>query len=610
MRHEGVKPYLLLAAIVLAGTLPFLSRGVYTDEPQYLLVARSAVHNGWKFPQDTSWVFFGKTYANMGTQTHLPLIEYYMAILIKAVGRFDPRTFRLFFLPFPILAVISFFRIARKFTTQPILVSCLFAVSPAFLVLSPALMMDIPLLAFLLTGIAIHLDALETGKRLWLSSLCFILAVGTAYTALIPLGCLFLWTVANRRPLREWIAIAAAPAAMWIWLGIMAMHFGATPAKDLIRYYTSHSQFSANLLPMLSFIGGVAVFPWLFLIVTEPVRARLRLAIWSVAVSFALTFFHAWTSIPYRLWFVILSSSGIGLLALFARKSAKGLRGGKAAGYGFLVLWLPSVLLFLLLFADMISARYLLLGLPPLLLIVFDDIHTRPGIVAISVTALLSISLAVADYRLVNVYPQWVMRQVVPLQNQGFKIWNASEAGLRFYLEERGIQTLGQEDIRPRGGDLIVRQTSFAYALSDKLEPVLINILREDLPDRYPIRTFSHDASAGFHDSHSGVVPYTISTAPLDHITVFEVSPFVTTLPQQVPGDFSSVPVWYPGGVLLKQTQPEMKFPLTVPRDTTIRYDLEGRGSAIVSANSIVLMKEGPNPIAWKNFRIVPTTWP
>src|SRR5436853_232750 len=38
-----LRPYLFLCALVLAGILPFASRAVYMDEPQYLHVAHSAV---------------------------------------------------------------------------------------------------------------------------------------------------------------------------------------------------------------------------------------------------------------------------------------------------------------------------------------------------------------------------------------------------------------------------------------------------------------------------------------------------------------------------------------------------------------------------------------
>lgn len=131
-------------------------------------------------------------------------------------------------------------------------------------------------------------------------------------------------------------------------------------------------------------------------------------------------------------------------------KAATTIHHNRPPAYGVFVLWLPTMLLFFLLFADMMAARYILIVLPPLFLVVFDDIRRGPAVAVVAITMLLSVALAIADYRLVNIYPRWVQQYAVPLQNQGFRVWNAAESGLRFYLEEEGIQTLDQYDIRPK----------------------------------------------------------------------------------------------------------------------------------------------------------------
>ncbi len=606
-----IKPWqakALLAALVLSGILPFLSRAVYIDEHQYLFVARSVIEKDWLFPQDTKWTFFGKAYENLGTQTHLQVVEYYLAGIFKLAGRFDPIEFRALFAVFPLLAVFSFYRIAQRFTSNPLPTACLFAVSPAFFVLSPTLMMDIPMLAFLLTGLCFYFDAIERRKRLWPSSLCFILAVGAGYVMLVPLACLFTWSAANRRPAREWIAIAVAPFVIAVWLTVMKIHFGQLAAKEMADYYTSHFSFSQLVLPMLSFMGGVSLVPWSWPAFAET-GSRRSIVFLSIPAAFALTITREWNSISDRLWFVLLASSGIGLLILFVRKALSKGTQPRAMGYGFLVLWFPAMLLFLLVFAEMIAARYILLALPPLFLVAFDRIRPRPTMAAVGATAILSLALSVADYRLVNSYPRWVQETIVPLQQQGFRVWNGGESGMRYYLEQNGVQTLSSSDLRPRGGDLIVRQTSFRYILSKELEPLLMNLLRTDLTDTYILRTFSRDAGAGFHDSHFGLVPFTISRQPLDQVEIEEVSPFVTSLPQSVPPDFSTVPVWFPGGVLLKQVEPEMRFPTRIPRNVKVTYDLEGKGSVSLSTEGIVLRKENPGPAIWKNFRIIPYEW-
>jgi hypothetical protein len=404
-----------------------------------------------------------------------------------------------------------------------------------------------------------------------------------------------------QRPVREWIAVAAPPAAIGMWMLVLRHHFGESPTRELVGYYTSHWAWTQTLLPMFAFLGGVTLAPWAYLALVETAHRRF-VAVFSTAAAFALTFVTNWPSVGYRIWFIVLAASGIGLLMVFALKAAR--------TSGFLAIWLAASLLFLLLFAEMMSARYLLLCLPPLFLVVFDRMPNRAATYGVIATLAVSIALAVGDYRFVGRYPGFVRESVAPLQEQGFRVWNAAESGLRFYLQADGVQTLETADLRPQAGDLVIRQASFGYSLSEQLAPLLIPIRRFDVLDAYPVRTFSREARAGFHDSHFGLVPYVISRAALDRIEIAEVSPLLRGLPQKVPEDFSSVPVWYPGGVLLKQIDDEMRFPVRIPRGARVEYELEGRGSVRITAEEIVLRKESPGAVVWKNFRIVPKGWP
>ncbi len=601
--------YTILIILVLLSIIPFASRAVYMDEHMYLHVAKYAIERDWRFPQETPWIFFGTRGENLAAQSHPPLGEYYLALILKIFGHFDETIFRLMFAIFPIIATLGFYRLAKRFTMQPLLVASLFAVSPAFFVLAPTLMMDIPMLAFLLVGLSLYLDGMDTQPaRLWPASICFMLAAGTGYTALVPLGCLFIWSVVNGRPKREWLSLITAPLVLLIWLIIMRVHFGEYPAVSVAHYFISRFSFLQNLLPIFSFVGGVGLIPWSFLALSNWPNKRV-IAVSSVVAAGILSLFHSWPSLQSHLWFVLLASSGIGWLILFGMKSSQRVWSAQSTARGFLIIWLPMTLLFLVLVADMICARYILLLLPPLFLITLQDIRRKPAVITLAVTMGLAFSIAIADYRFVASYRDWVVQTVVPLQQQGFRFWNATESGLRYYLEQNGIPTLDSSDIRPKGGDLIVRQTSFRYSLSNDLAPLLVTIKQEDLRDPYPIRTFNAAVGAGFHDSNFGFVPFSFSNVPLDRLEVAQVSLFVKELPQVVPPDFSSVPVWFPGGVLLKQVQPEMRFCIPLPRDAKLEYELEGEGTVEISNDCIILRKLNSSPAIWKNFRIVPSTW-
>src|SRR5205823_4813710 len=110
--------------------------------------------------------------------------------------------------------------------------------------------------------------------------------------------------------------------------------------------------------------------------------------------------------------------------------------------------------------------RYVLLALPALYLVIFRHSTVRQLCLVLIPTAFLSVCIAYADFAFVNSYRQWVRDTIKPLQEQGFRVWNASESGLRFYLERENIPTLTSQDVRPRGTDLVISQDLFRYGLS------------------------------------------------------------------------------------------------------------------------------------------------
>ena len=92
---------------------------------------------------------------------------------------------------------------------------------------------------------------------------------------------------------------------------------------------------------------------------------------------------------------------------------------------------------------------------------------------------------------------------------------------------------------------------------------------------------------------HPGLVPFTFSRAPFDRIEIAEVSP--------LPGA-----VWSPDGPIFKQSERQREFPMRLPSNSKIEYDLEGDGTVAVMSNGIQLIKGSPPVIVWRNFRIVP----
>lgn len=604
-----MKRGLLLAAIVLASIAPFASRAVFVDENIFLYLAESALERPL-FPADIPAVFFGVERPNYSGHTHPPAGEYYLALLYAWTGRFDEATFRLLFAVFPILAVLSFHDLAARFTAQPLLVAILFAVSPAFLVLAPSLLMDVPMLAFLLAGLALYFRG-----RLVPAGAAFTLAAGTGYTALIPIACLAAVMAVSRRPAREWACIAAAPAILLAWLAAMSVHFGAFPLRETAAYFLfqgwtrppegllrlrAHSVLM-NTAAVFAFAGSILVFPG------AVVSKRARTAAGCAGAAGLLSLTAQWPSLPHRLWFTLLAASGLMILSGFAREVRKlvGSREG-SRGEAVLILWAPAVLAFFVVVGDMINARYMLLAAPPLLLVLFRESTRARLAAAIAASAVLSLALAISDSRFVNSYRAWVDSTVPPLQAAGFRIYGAAESGLRFYLEGKGAPTLSQKDLRPAGSDILVRQDLFRYGLAEDVEVVTTVIGRFPLEDALPLRTFSRDAGAGFYDSRLGLVPFSFSRAAYDVIELSQVNPLVRRLPQTSTNP-EEAPVWSPDGPIYRQTDAERVFPMRIPSDIQIQYELEGgTGRAERTADGLRLVNSGAGPLTWRRLRFMP----
>jgi hypothetical protein len=304
-----------------------------------------------------------------------------------------------------------------------------------------------------------------------------------------------------------------------------------------------------------------------------------------------------WPPRTYPIWIAILASSGISILVLFALSAKRLIASGKNNGEAFLLLWVPATLLFFIVVGDMINARYILLTVPALYLVMFRQTSERRLISMVIPTAFLSVMLAYADFTFVNSNRNWVENTVAPLQKQGFRVWGGAESGLRFYLEQRGIVSLTKEDTKPAPADLIVRHavgTPFHYSLSERTEVVLVVLKTFTLESRFPLRTFNAVSRAGFHDSRLGLAPFTLSRAPFDRIEIAEVCP----LPEAVYGQ---------KGPVFKQTEAEREFHMKLPANSKIEYEVQGGDGIVAMTDQGFRLIKGKSPvIVWRNFQIVP----
>lgn len=362
-----------------------------------------------------------------------------------------------------------------------------------------------------------------------------------------------------------------------------------------------------NIVATLSFLGGVLVFP-------GTIRLKQRRS-WMGAAGLAviLSFLAPSSMMPsllYRLWFVVLAMFGIMILAAYAGSAIQIIRSGiNNGGEPVLILWVPAVLLFIILVAEVITARYLLLAVPAIYLIVFRESSRSDLIATIVPTAMLSLILAYADTAFVNSYRNWVENNVAKLQEQRFHVYSAAESGLRFDLERAGADALLKDDRRPVGADIVVRQEMFGYSLGEDIEVVLTELKAFPLEGSFPVRTFGPKSHAGFWGSVFGLAPYVLSWEPYDVIHATQVNPLVVGFPQASTDPEKNV-VFSPDGPTFKQSEKERFFPMRFPSNIQIQYDLVGgEGAVEQTGDGLRLIRGSGATIEWRRLRFTPIQW-
>ena len=105
---------------MLAGVIPFSSRAVFLDEHIFLQIAKSAQTQLAVSAGHARECFSATPMANFAAHTHPPVGEYYLALLYAVLGEFHEVPFRILFSVFSIIAVFAFYRLAQRFTAEPL----------------------------------------------------------------------------------------------------------------------------------------------------------------------------------------------------------------------------------------------------------------------------------------------------------------------------------------------------------------------------------------------------------------------------------------------------------------------------------------------------------
>jgi 4-amino-4-deoxy-L-arabinose transferase-like glycosyltransferase len=551
---ESSRTRVALAALTLLPLLPFLSAAVSIDAPVFLAVARQIIaHPLDPFGFDMIWDPTSPHVARFNQNP--PLLSYYLAPWIAAFGEREA-VLHAALLPFPLIAALSFHGIARRLVGTGLAPTALLVTTPAFLVLATTLMLDVPVLAWMLLAVLGLLRANESpGARRELAvGLAAAAAgltkyVGFASAPLLAAGALLLPLSGAAGPptLRvqamRLLRMVALPLAIWALWGAYTHHlYGRVHFLGGLALVGGRGmrpdEFFNQVLSVPIYYGAALLFP-IFMWVAALRRSRGGAAELAVVGLLAGTAVVMWVlpegrpsrRVPLGTEEAVLGAFSFAAALLVWARCLQPRRVWVQPVDRFLAVWLVGFLVFSIAVNWHVNAADALVAAPPVILLLFRSADTRPSerVLTLWVAIMLPFSmlLAFSDVAQRDVYRSVARRVAVEIGDQPGRRWFVGHWGFQHYLEREGFQPVVPAQYeRAYGRSELARGDWIASARNVSQLDVSRNLRRFRLgqvwswTERAPmaLRATNPDAGAGFYSHHVGYVPFAWSRAPLEEI--------------------------------------------------------------------------------------------
>jgi len=536
---------LIVIVFTLLLTVPFVARPFHMDDANFIELARARQTE----PLETvlsDYTFFGQQNEYF-LDTHPPLIPSYVALLIKAAGESET-VMHLAFLIFPLIAAVSMYCLARKYTSNAMLVALLFIATPGAMVMSHGIMTDMPGLSLWLAAVTFYVYGLDQ-KRLWLMVCCGLAitaGVFISYQVLSVIPLLFAYALVRRR--LSMLAVLPFVLPLSSFVSYAVWHYsilGMVPrfsygVGEPLAWYSIVQKGSS----VFAAIGGAFV---LFIVLMRV----LLINRWDFAVylAFIIPF---WMSqlVQYKTGRASLAAAILSLLFIplgilflyrvfadgWQRLRGEGLE--RQSGNFLLLLWLAGVLFYLVVLLPYASVRYLLPAFPPMILLftrLVEDRFSQAGTVrnimvaAILATAGAGLLAAGSDYQLAVANKAFAANEGAryghQAESEGHKVWFVGEFGFRYYLEQQGFEELPKDTAIPEGDLVIQSPLADPRQFSEEMKNRVELIERVGYGGPLPLRTVNFNAQAGFYGHFWGILPLSVSTGYVEEYLVYQVVP-------------------------------------------------------------------------------------
>jgi len=509
-----MKQTLAIIALVVLLRLPFLHQPIQGDDVYYLYGAQHAQIDPLH-PLNTLYMFQGEM-VDMRGHSHGPVNSWILAILLAAVGDVREDPFHLAYILFSIISALAMWSLARRFCERPFAATLLFLAVPAFVVNGNSFEADLPFLAFWMASVALFVKAVDkqSTATLTCSAIAGAIAGLTAYQAVLLPPILAVYLFRQRRTwYPAWIAILAAPLAIAGWQFWEWSTRGALPAAVLIGYMR---RFETKSNVLRSGIALVVHSAWIVspLLVIAAFWSKQR---WRLFLTAGATLGAALYDLNPLFWL----SVGCGVLVLTWIAD-------EAFQRDFPAIWAAIFFAGALFIFFAGSARYLLpIAAPVAILAARAAPSTRWLAAGFALQMILSLGLAIANYQHWDGYRQFA-KTLAP-DAAGHRVWVDAEWGLRFYLESEGALPLLRDQVVQPGET--IASTALSHAAT--VNAALAQVSASDITPSIPLRLISLSHRSAYSSATGGLLPFEISTGPVDRVradTVVDRKPVLSYL--------------------------------------------------------------------------------
>jgi 4-amino-4-deoxy-L-arabinose transferase-like glycosyltransferase len=414
-KNRILRQIIILVAICVCLNSFFLTKAFHIDDTFTITISRAISQN--PLHPSCSW------------GSNPIILGYYFAPLIRLFGESE-WVMHLFYLPFTILAVAAMYFISLRFTGCGMLPALSLFLTPAFLISSQSIMLDIPLLAFSLAALAVFIWGIDNNQRglLFCSGVLVSIAVLIKYSGLLFIGVMAIYAVcAGKRRALLYLCIPLLLFAGWAYFNLafykIFPFIGAaiTRFNEMIAAGLWHILYK-RFFTLLSFLSGTSLLPFIFLPLLLRDKSNLLLLLASLPVA-ALPFIErslleeygcfekaalaVFVTTSFFIIFWIIKG-----VVISVSRQAKDSR-----DIAFLALWFAILAVFITLI-QFISARFIMLLFPPLIMLLFKGVRgiklasaARGTVIAASTAmAVLSVALAIGDYYFAGIYRDSVFK--------------------------------------------------------------------------------------------------------------------------------------------------------------------------------------------------------